>query len=408
MRASPSPVHRAARIVFFVALAPLGLGTATAIAAGAAPANATTAAPKTHVLFMGADITVEKDKEFHRVEDVTASSLIIKPAGKPVAVPQLRGLDLRINESLKIARTNVGISRLKTERAYTPDADPFRKLAAVSHLAASQSAATDLARGTVLTLQTQGAGGPTGGTMGAALAAAEGAVDAANLESSRQIYDTGSHAVQAGTEEARELFDAIRFSFEVTPERDLEKPYYAVIALIRDRDSKPGQVRKWAYVKSLDAINAGEPKKVSVLQGGLPSGYILESCEVHLYNQGEEVATNLSRRRVPLSEDEALEYRIIEYVGANKGRTLPAALATTLTSDLRAQLGSNSLSETHHVRVAKNGRVVGVFRDAAGRQPRQDARLEAALQTLRFKPALQAGKPVESVVALNLSQLSSP
>jgi hypothetical protein len=224
-----------------------------------------------------------------------------------------------------------------------------------------------------------------------------------------QVYDVASQSAAAGVEAAREMFDAIRLSFELTPDADLAQPYYAVIAQIRERDSKPDQVRKWAYVRSLGPISAGATRKVNVYQGGLPRGYILESWEVHLYDHGKEVATSLSRKRVPLTDEEALEFRIIEYVGANKGRTLPAApLTTTLTSEVRASLTADQLVETCYVRVAKDGRVAAAFRDPAGQQPLQDPELESALRTFRFTPALEAGKPVESIAPVKLAQPPSP
>ena len=204
-------------------------------------------------------------------------------------------------------------------------------------------------------------------------------------------------------EESEQMFDAIRMSFEVKPEKDLTHAYYAVIAQIRDHDSKPGHMRKWAYVKALGAMSAGVATKVNIYQGGLPPGYILENCEVHLYDNGDELATSLSRKRVPLTDEEAFEYRIIEYVGANKGRTLAAVPAMVeLTSEARATLTPAQLDENCYVRVAKDGRVTGVFRDAAGKQPLQDVPLESALRTVRFKPALQTGKPVESIVLIKL------
>ncbi len=96
-------VYRVAQTGFCCALAPLSLGTA--LAATPPPASTPPSAPKTHVLFMGADISLKKDKDFHRVEDVTPGALVISPGGRRVEVPLAQGRDLLINESLKIAET---------------------------------------------------------------------------------------------------------------------------------------------------------------------------------------------------------------------------------------------------------------------------------------------------------------
>ncbi|MES1168061.1 MAG: hypothetical protein ABUL61_02710, partial [Oleiharenicola lentus] len=197
-------------------------------------------------------------------------------------------------------------------------------------------------------------------------------------------------------------------SFDVSTEKDLKQPYYGVIALIREPDSKPGQVRKWAYVQALGPLSAGTVRHVLVYQSGFTPGYILEGCEVHLYNGPEELSTNISRKRVPLTDAEALEYRIVEYIGNNKGRTLPATLAIdTLTGEARFSLTKTQLDETYYVRVAKTGEAAAMFRDQAGQKPLQDPPVETVLKTLRFKPALKDGKPVESIAPVNLGQLGT-
>ena len=388
--------------------------TADASGPGGAP-------PKTHVLFIGADIAVEKDKVFHPVEDVTGNALVIKPGGQPVNVPLGPSTRLQINESLKIAATSVAISDLKTERAYTSGADPFQQLSQVVSLANEQYAEADFARiqaananagvmGAAVFAAANAGNPDIAGEAAAALGQAQGIAAQGNAavaqayENPSQTYDIGA---EANKREGGQSFDAIRCSFKITPEKDLAKPYYAVIALIRESGSKPGQVRKLVYLESLRPMTAGVPRKVTVYQGGLPPGYILEGCEVHIYDRGGELATSLSRKRVPLTDEEALDFQVIEYIGANPGRTLPAAPAT-FTRDLRPSLTPAQLNETCYVRVAKDGRVAKAFSDAAGQLPLRDPALESALKALRFKPALDAGKPIESTARITLGNLVSP
>jgi len=391
----------------------------TAAAAAAGPGG--TAAPTTHVLFMGADITVEKDKEFHRVVDVTQSDLIIKPGSQPVKLPLTQPVDLRINETLKLAEASVAIDHWQAERAYSINADPFLGLARSTALAAGESAVSDLANGARLmaSMGVAGAnaqlgmvrGTPAEGTARVAvddalrnLAEQEANVTQSYNTPQQEVFDVGSQSVKASAGEP--MYDAIRLTFEVSAKSTLTQPYYAVIAQIRDYGSKPGQARKWAFVRSLGPMNAGEVKNVTVYRGGFPPGYILEGCEVHVYNRGEELSTNLSRKRVPLTADEAQEYQTIEYLGANKGRTLPAiADPTRLPADWRDQLAPDQLNATCYVRVDRSGGPVGVYSDVAGVKPLQDPVLESALKRLRFKPALKDGKPVESIIAVTPGQL---
>ena len=87
---------------------------------------------------------------------------------------------------------------------------------------------------------------------------------------------------------------------------------------------------------------------------------------MHVYDGSKELATSLSRRRVPLSEEEALAYRVIEYIGENKGRTLPAALISkSLPPAAGAALSPAQQEMTCYVRVTKDGHVSAAFADGA-------------------------------------------
>jgi len=157
----------------------------------------------------------------------------------------------------------------------------------------------------------------------------------------------------------------------------------------------------WTFLKMLGTMGAGETRRMDIYQSGFPPGYHLENYEVHVYDRAVELATNLSRKRVELTDEEALEFRIIEYIGANKGRTLRATpLISTIPDTVLATLTPEQQRTACYLRVGTDGRVTGAFRDAAGKKPLGDPTLEAALATLVFNPALEAGKPVESIVAI--------
>jgi hypothetical protein len=204
------------------------------------------------------------------------------------------------------------------------------------------------------------------------------------------------------------MFDAIRVSFAVTPKGDLAKPYFAVIAQIKSPGgSNPGQVQPWVHLQSMGAMAAGVTKKVTVYEEGMPAGFTIEKCEVHFYDGTDELATSISAKRVLLTQDEAMTFRVIEYISANKGRTLPAVPAT-FVSDRRSSLSAAQLNQACYVRVAKDGKVAATFGDKDGTRPLQDQELDAALKGLRFKPAIVSGKPVESIVPIRLGMISAP
>ncbi|MDQ5979458.1 MAG: hypothetical protein QG602_2432 [Verrucomicrobiota bacterium] len=378
-------------------------------------------AETTHVIFMGADLAAENDRVYHPVVDVTAASLVIRTGDKTVRLPIALTDNLRIIEELKLTETSVALDDLKAERAYSAETDPAAQLARTAALAAGQTAVVDLANAEVrrASLQVAGAGAMVAGagnpedaaaaarTMSAAQgaqAAAESTLNQALSTPNSQVYDVGAQSTRLTAEEN---YDAIRVSFAITPETDLAQPYFGLIALVRDPGNRTAQARKWVYMQPLGALGAGETRRVTVYRSGFPPGYELEGCEVHVYEGGRELATSLSRRRVEITEEEALSYRVFEYIGANKGRTLPAALVTTtLATEAWASVSKLQLEQTHHVRVAKDGSVTAAFGDAAGKKPVTDAALAAVLKSLRFNPALAAGKPVESIAPVVLGGLA--
>ncbi len=298
------------------------------------------------------------------------------------------------------------IGELKVERAYTPENDPFLKFVNEAGAAAGMAAELDLAQAKLAMAQRDQMGSPLDGPpQNNELQAAVGA--ATYSSSYSQASNMGGHAARFGMDQQQELFDAIRAYIEIIPEKSLARPFFVLIAQFREKDSKPNTAQKWVYAKSLDALEAGVRRKVHLLQGGFPPGFELENYSLHVYDEGQELATNVSRKRVELTTSEAYDYQVIQYVGANKGKTEPAALiGTSVAGSFRARLRA-LVDSGVYVRVLKDGKVDGGFDDAAGRRPLADPEAQAALKTLRFMPALQEGRPVEQTALLKWSVSSS-
>ncbi len=148
------------------------------------------------------------------------------------------------------------------------------------------------------------------------------------------------------------------------------------------------------------------PAKIHFVEGGFPFDFEVVDFQLHLYNQGEEVATTESSKRVQLTRDEAFEYVKIEYLTAHKGDTLPAVPALALLPpDFRSQLSADALKATIFVRVSKDGRADGAFADASCSKPIVDASFAGIVRSLRFYPALAKGEAVDGIASLNLAQL---
>jgi len=404
-------------VVFLFVCAP---GAGAADDAGAPAPSA--AAARTHVLFMGADLALAKQMELLPVQDVQEHSLFVADGDETLEVDMSPDMVLEVKEVLKIADTSVEIGRFKAERAYTPEADPFVKFAEAARVSSAMADARDEANARLnhavaaegmaqanvnaATPETRGQAMQTLGSAQASVAEAQATVGRAESMMRSDVFDVASQSSRMGTESAQEMFDAIRVTFEIAPEHGLTQPFVAVVARIRERDGRPHALRKWIYVRALDPMAAGESRKVTVYRGGMSPGYVLENCEVHVYDQGREVATNLSRKRVELTADDVLQYRIVEYIGANRGRTLPASLLSEVApGGAGARLTPAQREPTYHLVVNKAGKVTAACLDDSGKVLVQDPAVDAVLKALRFYPALRDGKPIETVLPFRIDRI---
>jgi hypothetical protein len=158
------------------------------------------------------------------------------------------------------------------------------------------------------------------------------------------------------------------------------------------------------HARALNEIGT-TPKKIRILKGGLPPGYTLEKYQIHLYNSGQEIASDVAPQRLPLSRDDAFTYMTIEYLGAHKGETLKAVPAMgMLDKTARPTLTNPQLNGVYFVKVSEEGLPLQAFTDETCSQP-VEAAVGAAVNGIRFYPALKNGKPVEGVARLVLNEL---
>ena len=222
------------------------------------------------------------------------------------------------------------------------------------------------------------------------------------------VLNGGARDQMAQAEYDKELFDAMEITFEVSSEVSLSSPYVVILGHFRPPGAKAGIIQNWLYAESLDHINR-DKRKVYIKRGGLPRGFEMVDYQVHLYNQGREVATKVSPKSVALTTDEAFEYVVIEYMAANKNATLPPVPAIgARPSDFKTRIARGELKDTCCVKVSKGGKPLGAFVDEACSHWVEDPYpyLVNLLKGVLFKPALNKGLPVEGIAALHPNQLA--
>jgi hypothetical protein len=385
---------------------------------GTAPASA-----KPYVLFMGADLAVQRDKKYYRVQDVVGSELKIKIGKREFFVPtRNRMTGLKVNHSLKLSAAAVRLDGLESGPSYTPGNDPVRKMIAASGAAGGAAAVQDLAYGRMIQLNLEatdmaiaaGGMGAEGGAIAQAEAArVQGMADEAmrqaaqlgGLVQNSQQYNTGAYVDQMHKELAEGNYDAMEVSFKISSPVELDDPHMVVLFKFRERDAKPGTEGLLIHAEALDPIGP-RPKYIRVRQAGLPRGFKYLDSEVHIFNRGEEVATNASPRRVELTREEAQQYLVIEHLGANKDGTVPAiVVAGTLPPERLKTLTLDQLNRTYYAKIGPDGSVLGLFADESCHLQLDDTGALAAVNAVFFKPALVKGKPVEGVARVRLGEI---
>jgi len=345
------------------------------------------------------------------------------------------------------------VTGFKCDRAYTPGSDPVmqRQIKSMQVSAAIGDAAS-LAEGQYISgvngafmagfappqgmsagearqisydaesaYQTAVAEGVTGPILGElAAAAGRAAADASNLEraetalNSHQIAELQFGSAVAGGAAGRlkadvdlekEQFDAIEAEFVISSEKPLKEPFVVLIVRYLEKEGDPGTARNLVHARALNEIGT-TPKRIRIFKGGLPPGYKLEKYQIHLYDSGREIASDLASKQVPLTRDDAFTYMKIEYLSAHKGETLAAVPALGKVDHVAGPtLTDPQLNGVYFVKVSKEGLPLEAFTDEACSQP-VEAAVGAVVNGVRFYPALKKGEPVEGVARLVLNELT--
>jgi hypothetical protein len=392
-----------------------GLIVLATISSGALAAEE--AESQTHTLFMGADFDIQLNRAYYRVRDISGGSVVIRVDDRDVLLPMKEGpVAMKVVESLKLTEASAVIADLKGERTYSPANDPVRKFmreqpGGANHLSVNQAEIQSItAQQSVAAAQRNGAPGAASVQIVAQAqqqaAAASNSLTSAVSAEGADYNNVGIYSTNMQEELAKKLFDAVAVTFEVSSPQPLNSPYVVIVAQYRECNEKPGAAHNWIYARALEPIGP-KLRKIRLLQGGLPPGFELLKFRLHLFNRGQEIATNVAEKRVPLTREDAFQYLKIEYVTSHKDMTLPPTPAMgKLPADLRSRLTGAQIAVTFFVKVSKDGLPGEVFFDESCSQRVDDPDILSAIRNIRFKPALEKGRAVDGIARLNFDSLS--
>ena len=363
---------------------------------GAEPASP----PKDHALFVGTSLQIKDGDTFRELVAADADYLIVAADGKTRNLPRKAVDAVRIEPGLKLSSLVAQIDNLKTASIQTNvggdrwAADRMQILmdSMVGH---SEEAMDRAVHAVDFANMVAASVGPQ------LQAAAEhtAAVKAADLDNV-----TNTHTLLQGSVSSIGPSDgtatAVQVDCTIAAPRSTRQAFALLITEYRMNSREKPQYK--VHVESLRKLGP-KPQHLSMVQAGLPAGFILGRVDVHVYADGQELATNLSEQRVDLTADDALRYLVLCYVAAHPKDTLPATpLKITLPAGFKQQISPEQLDRALYVTVGTDGTVQDLSA-AQDQKVAADPSIDAAVRNIRYTPALQAGKPVESVVTLRLA-----
>ena len=360
---------------------------------------------KVYTLFTGNDISVDMAKGLFPVRDVNGSSWVVVINGQEQVVSGAVGpINLKITPSIKLTESSATVSGFKREPSYTFANDPAVKLTKNLSSAASVSASYQAASNQANAVDPL--------TVTSASASGSGTTVAANVMGQNTAGDI-SQSAAAGVAASLDLqgkqeavgYDAMTVEFEIASAKPIPAPYIVTMTRFHPRGSVPGTIQSLVFAKALDPIDA-KASKVKFSEEGFPFDYEVVDFQMHLYNAGIEIPTNLLEKREEMTPDQAFDYIKKTYLEAHKSDTMHATpVMAELPSDLGGLVASGKYAETVYVKVSKDGLADEAFSDIGCTTKIEDPYLDSLVKCIRFKPALTRGVTVEGVALLNFSKM---
>lgn len=317
---------------------------------------------KTHSLFVGGRLLVEVDGKFQEVVGATSDAYRINVQGERKLLPLSKAHTVRIEQTLELSSVSAMIEDFKWSTSHERDGRDLQAWADQAQTMATLKSDSVFHTEQAMTAAAEAATVSPGSFE---YAAAQGTLQkSADRIASAQVVNqqTGQFSNRLGTPGLED--NSIEVSFEVYAPKPAGEAYLLAITTFRENGQDKLQYR--SHAEPISGLGA-KGKPVRFTQSGFPSGFKVESISLHLYADGQEIATNLSERRVELTEDAALRYLTVCYIAEHPKATLAAVpQRVALPVGFRDEAPVGSASRPVYATVASDGSVKQVAADQAG------------------------------------------
>jgi hypothetical protein len=371
------------------------------VVATARSGSAAAAAPaQDFVVYLGMDIVTELPGTPSPVEPDGDGFVRVPYQGQMVRVT-VEQAKLMTTMEPKLSRARASIEDLKGDRAYSLATDPqnaaMTQQMLVENVAAhDQNIIATNARSSAEKLQgiERAASIPNSGVGQADIDTARQEARIAENNLNTAFATPLYHSSLAGATHGQEAYDTFEVSFRLSTSENYDRAYGVLRMFVRD-PTNPAQAAHTLKFFQLRELGP-KPTKVTVRYRGLPPGFIMDSYSVHVYADGQELPSNLSRNRVDVTVDEAQQFLILRHLQDNrKGNTPAQVIAELRPARLTALIGGEQRAATVELAINRDGRVTEIL-PSIGIATALSPELETAVREVRFLPALVNGNPVDS------------
>ncbi len=363
------------------------------------------AAPeRTHQLFVGVDLFVPNGLEMMQVRNIEGrTALVASEAGQLEEIERTSGFRWKLVP--KVSNQDAAIADLEYETTYSPASDPYKQWVGrqtnIMNYQQDQAMMTELravgASSVVMAPSPDGDGMVVANDQDVRpelMNALQSGLSEQAMLTDMTSPDTASKEIHNRGES--QGHDAVELRFSVSAPSTMSHAYCVALARVRLPN---GTIDDVNFYKPIGEIGP-RPRKITMLQTGIPPDSEILEVKLHLFNSGKELATNLSEKRFELTEEEARQYLLLDHTANHRGETLPACAVWELAPpELKAAPSSAPLDQPILVKIDAQGQFVGFASD--------DQIVSAAqrdiIKNLVYLPALEDGQAIESTVAVNLA-----
>ncbi len=401
---SPMPIRPFRPCLALTAVTMLLLGSGYGAAAPSSTGEASE--PKDFVVFLGLNVSVDRHGKLLPVVRGSDRDVVVRDEGENVVLPR-REVALSATVEPKLSRLGVTIDALTGypvhSPATNPEADAQQQMMAMQNIEADRQEASEAALRQAEFAQMQAGAALQSGGSQADLEKARAQVATATSDLDSVLSNPEFGDFLPGSGRGKGGFDGFEVSFRVSAAEPHDDAYGVLRLLLQDsaRSQESSMALHVFRMRSLDAT----PRKVVVRRFGLPPGFHVASYDVHVYVEGQELATTTSPSRVEVTDDEAHQFLILRHMQSHPGATLPPQVAADLKPEWPdAALAAQWSNATVTVSLTEQGTVAKVDAGAAIASPLPASVLHAVSE-IRFLPALVKGRPAASSGAFALGEL---